>query len=165
MADRPTGGGSGRSSGGGPSGRPSGRDQGGSMFAAFVTLLMAAMLIFFLVLLSSDNPGRDSTFVFGGFLLLVALFSSLRQVLVDPITDYAAWVLRERRGDPLAGYEPKKPPASVRQYGTNKPTTADDVRAIREQSNVWVPADAKRKRRKKAKRGDGGQSGQRPRRT
>ena len=127
------------------------RSQGGSMFATFATIFFAALVVFFLIAIGSDNPERDGA-IAGVFLCVVVLaVGSLRQAVTNPITDYAAWVFRERRGNPLDGYEPKKKPAQVRQYGTQRPASADDIRQIKERANanVWAPTDKTRKRRKK----------------
>ena len=122
---------------------------GGSMFATFAVLLLLLFVVVLFVTLGSREPLRDGAIVAGVFVVLVSIFTGVRRAITNPITDYAAWVFRERRGDPLAGYEPTKKPAKVRQYGTNKPATADDVREIREQANVWTPSDARRKRKKR----------------
>lgn len=118
--------------------------QAAPLLATFFTFLYALVPCLLLTVAGSDNPYADWPIVLGGILSLMLLIYVLKRVVPEGINDMSFLVLRERRDDPLVGYQPKKRgKRRSARYGTNKPPTADDIRDIREQSSTttWVPRD------------------------
>lgn len=116
----------------------------GPLLATFFTFLYALVPCLFIVVAgaSSHNPYTEWTFILGVFACVTLFFYLLRRIIPESVNDGSFLILRERREDPLSGYQPKKKGRRRRQrYGTQKPTSADDIRAIRDdaQKTTWVP--------------------------
>ena len=128
---------------------PRDRKSDGTLLATLLVLFLGFIAVVFVCAIGSRHPERDAGIATAVFVLVVLLITGLRERVTGPIEDYAAWMLRERRGDPLGDYKPEKKDEPARRYGTQKPASAEDIQKIREQANVWTPADARRKRKKR----------------
>lgn len=123
------------------------RRSDGTLLATLLVVFLGFIACLFTIAIVSGHTQRDALVATGVFVVLVAAITGLRERVTGPIEDYAAWVFRERRGDPLGDYQPSKKGDRPKAYGTQKPATADDIKKIRQQANVWTPADAKKKRK------------------
>ena len=131
-----------------PTPPPPKRRQDGTLLATLLVCFLGFCTALFIIAVYSSRPGILGMIATAAFLITVGILTGFNRAVSQPLTDYAAWVFRERRGDPTGGYEPKKSDAPVAKYGTNKPAEVADIRRIKEQANVWAPADARKKRKK-----------------
>ena len=126
---------------------PRDRKTDGSLLATLVVLFLGFIAVLFALALGSKDFLRDGLIASAVFVVIVLIVTGLQSVLAAPVTDYAAWIFREKRDRSLGDFEARRRKPGPSQFGTNRPATADDVRKIREQANVWTPADKAKKKK------------------
>lgn len=77
----------------------------------------------------------------GGFVIMLWLMLDrpVRRAQNSSLTIYTAQ--KEALGDHVVSFHPEHRRRGRRSFGTNPPPSADSVRKIREDSNVWCPSD------------------------
>lgn len=113
------------------------------MLASFFTMLYALIPMLIVIAVASDGGYAEWTYVLAGIVAIVFLVYIGRRFGGSTLVENSLLlVMRERREDPLAGYEPRKKGRRRRErFGTNKPPTVEDLREIREASatSTWRP--------------------------
>lgn len=113
------------------------------LLATFFTFLYALVPCLLLVVAGSSqsrNPYADWLVILAAFLALTLLVYFVRRLLPESVRDVGYLILRKRRDDALADYKPRRKARRQTRFGTQKPTTVEDIRKIREQvsATTWV---------------------------
>ena len=118
--------------------------QSAPMLATFLTLMYGVIGCSFAIVFSSDAPEWHFGIVLTAILAFALLCYLMRRAARDVVQSAATWIMRHRNDDPLADYSPTRKRGGIRQYGTQRPATADEVRQMQADRNVFVPAGSKR---------------------
>lgn len=120
------------------------------LLATFFTFLYALVPCLLLMVAGSTNGGSpygDWKFLVGVFLGVALFFYLVRRILPESVNDGSFLIFRDRKEDPLAGYQPRrKSRRRATRFGTQKPATLEDIRAIRDdaRATTWVPRNQTR---------------------
>jgi hypothetical protein len=114
----------------------------GSLFAATVVITVGLGVCLVMLFLFAPDAWWPLTVLVGGLvglILLVCLFNTPALLRARDTNLYGA--RREMVDNYVESFRPRHRRRASVQMGTNKPPSADELRKIKEDSNVWYPSD------------------------
>lgn len=119
----------------------------GSILASALVGLMGALGIAFIVAGGGGDPVLALMILGGILLLMMVIIWLLTRITSVSAKDCYNWVF-SKGARPADDYTPKRRATRRDTYGNNRPTTAEDVKELKDDLRNWVPSNTSSSRSK-----------------
>jgi hypothetical protein len=121
------------------------RDHGrfaAGLFAATVVMTGGLGVCLMITFLFASDSWIPWTAIGSGFLFLCLMLWLLSDSPQRRVKDTNLYTVRKEQADEyVESFRPRRRGRRHAEFGTNKPPSADDLRQLKEDSNVWYPSE------------------------